>query len=207
MGAAKKLPEHRNIEALLRLLSDNRTLSASNQDVPLATDQMRASRVTKVLFVESDVFTAHALCEYLNEDACGIFNVVQVPGLVEALTELDRSAFDIILLDLSQPETRGLAGFMRMHASYRNIPVVVLTTARDSFIGARAIMAGARGHVIKGETDRAALLRSIRRALEGSETVRIDLPQASNDLPLLNLTHHRRPQRARRSSHLQLVSP
>lgn len=78
---------------------------------------MTERTVVTVLLVEDNPGNAR-LVEILlsGVDAAG-FEVTRAGGLSEALEHLDRSGFDVVLLDLPLPDSNGLATVGRMQSA------------------------------------------------------------------------------------------
>ncbi len=74
--------------------------------------------------------------------------------------------FDVILIDLSLPDSQGIASFLTLHRQAANIPIIVLTGLDDETLALSAMQQGAQDYLIKGQVDRNLLLRSIRYAIE-----------------------------------------
>ena len=53
-------------------------------------------------------------------------------------------SFDIILLDLTLPDSRGLETFFVMHAHAADVPIVVLSGYDDETAAIKAVQAGAK---------------------------------------------------------------
>jgi diguanylate cyclase (GGDEF)-like protein/PAS domain S-box-containing protein len=94
------------------------------------------------------------------------FEVSQAGRLDEALESLDRSDFDVILLDLSLPDSSGLETVDRMRAAVSQVPVVVLSGQDDEAVALQAVQSGAQDYLIKGQGDGELIARSIRYAIE-----------------------------------------
>lgn len=64
---------------------------------------------------------------------------------LEAIEKLTLQHFDALMLDMNMPDMNGMEvlQFIRSQQTYRNIPVVVLTTRSDEFMKSSAIEAGA----------------------------------------------------------------
>ncbi|WP_310428181.1 ATP-binding protein, partial [Chamaesiphon sp. VAR_48_metabat_135_sub] len=89
--------------------------------------------------------------------------------------------FDIILLDLSLPDSQGIDSFIKLRDRSQHIPIVVLTGLDDQKLALLAMQQGAQDYLIKGQVDRNLLLRSIRYAIE-RERAETALRQAKNEL-------------------------
>ena len=87
-------------------------------------------------------------------------------SLSEALAAVAASTFDLVLLDLDLPDTRGLTTVRRMHDAAPNLPVVVFTGHDDPDESLEVVAVGAQDALIKGTVDAAQLWRAIGHALE-----------------------------------------
>lgn len=77
--------------------------------------------------------------------------VVEAENGFEALRELPRSAFDLVLTDVNMPTLSGLEliRMIRARPEQRTLPVVAISTERDAEDAARARKAGADGYLGK----------------------------------------------------------
>jgi two-component system chemotaxis response regulator CheY len=85
---------------------------------------------------------------------------------LEAIEKVAIGAIDLIVLDLNMPDMHGLevVAFVRKHATFRHIPIIVLTTRGDDQSRTAAIAAGASLYLTK-PFDPAALAESVERLL------------------------------------------
>jgi two-component system chemotaxis response regulator CheY len=74
---------------------------------------------------------------------------------------------DLVILDLNMPDMHGLEvlRFVRSHGSFKDIPVVVLTTRGDEESRAAAVSAGATMYLTK-PFDTASFVSEITQLLE-----------------------------------------
>jgi len=72
---------------------------------------------------------------------------------------------DVVLLDLSLPDSAGLDTVQAMRAALPGVPIVVLTGHDDSALAVAALQAGAQDYLVKGQFDHDALGRAVRNAL------------------------------------------
>ncbi|MBK9088016.1 MAG: response regulator [Holophagales bacterium] len=77
--------------------------------------------------------------------------VVEAENGFEALRELPRAPFDLVLTDVNMPTLSGLEliRMIRARPEQRGLPVVAISTERDAEDAARARAAGADGYLGK----------------------------------------------------------
>lgn len=92
--------------------------------------------------------------------------VVEAENGFEALRELPRTAFDLVLTDVNMPTLSGLelVRMIRARPEQRGLPVVAVSTERDDEDAARASRAGADAYLGK-PFDAEAFDRVIDRVL------------------------------------------
>jgi PAS domain S-box len=82
---------------------------------------------------------------------------------------LATSSFDVLLLDLSLPDSEGLATIQRARVMARGIPIVVLSGRGDTDFALTALEAGALDYMVKGDFGYDGLGRVVRYALLRTE--------------------------------------
>lgn len=128
---------------------------------------MESSRV-RILLVEDDPDDVWVLRNLLGDRWDGPFELVHVELLSTALERCRADCFDVILLDLTLPDSTGLETFFTLCAAAGQVPIVVLTGLKDETAAIKAVQSGAQDYLIKGQVDDNALVRSIRYAIERS---------------------------------------
>jgi PAS domain S-box-containing protein len=84
--------------------------------------------------------------------------------LAEAIAAAGVSRPDLLLLDLSLPDSFGLPTLQAMIGTLPNVPIVVLTGHDDNDLAIAALKAGAQDYLVKGQFDAHALSRALRYA-------------------------------------------
>lgn len=92
----------------------------------------------KLLLVEDNPAEARLLREALKEADEGI-KVVHSQRLCEAEDCLERAQFDVVLLDLSLPDARGIEALTRTRKKVPHLPIVVLSGLDDNAVALRAV--------------------------------------------------------------------
>lgn len=144
--------------------------------------------VLNILLVEDNPGDIRLLQEILREVTTTRCQIAPVMTLADAIARLaqslDRNSellFDVILLDLSLPDSHGIETFTALHDRYPHIPIVVLTGFDDENLALSAMQQGAQDYLTKGQVDSALLLRSLRYAIERERSERA-LRQAKIEL-------------------------
>jgi signal transduction histidine kinase len=131
------------------------------EDPPSTGPQAR-----QLLLVEDDPADADRVREVLGDDPACTWHVRHVTRLADAIGALAAARADVALLDLSLPDSPGLAGVEQLVAERPELPVVVLSGGDDVETGTRAVQKGAQEHLVKGELDARVLGRVLRHAVE-----------------------------------------
>jgi CheY-like chemotaxis protein len=125
----------------------------------------------RVLLVEDNPADARLFREALKDVTANSFELVHVERLGKAVDRMRHDQFDVLLLDLSLPDSHGLDTVARAHDKAPNIAIVVLTGMDDEALAVEALRKGAQDYLIKGQTDGRLLVRAMRYALERKRTV------------------------------------
>jgi PAS domain S-box-containing protein len=120
----------------------------------------------KVLLVEDNPGDSRLIQEFLQEVARSPIQLTVVEHLAEALRSLALARVDVILLDLTLPDSQGLATCERIHQTAPSIPIIVLTGLNDETVAVRAVQCGAQDYLVKGQVTGDLLIRAIRYAIE-----------------------------------------
>lgn len=124
---------------------------------------------TRVLLVEDNPGDARLIEEELAEAAPSAFDLTWVERLKDGLSTLEEDGTDVVLLDLSLPDSTGLDTVQRVHDASPGAPIVVLTGFEDEALGTRAVRGGAQDYLVKDQVDGDRLARAMRYAIERRE--------------------------------------
>jgi pilus assembly protein CpaE len=122
-------------------------------------------RALKVLLVEDNAVSAQLARTMLARTDGTLFEVQTAESLMGALDLLGTRRFDVILLDLSLPDSDGIGTLstIRMHAP--QVPVLVLTGSDNETLANSALQNGAQDYIVKGQFDGNSLARALRYAV------------------------------------------
>ncbi len=120
----------------------------------------------RVLLVEDSATDALLLRETLSDIPGVEYALTHVERLADCLVRLGEETFDVLLLDLGLPDSRGVDTFIRLHQHEPGLPVLVLTGLDDEATGMKTLQEGAQDYLIKHQLQASLLGRSIRYAIE-----------------------------------------
>ena len=123
------------------------------------------NRDIKVLLIEDNPGDVRLIREHLTEVKDN-FILETADLLARGLARLTRGDIDIVLLDLSLPDSNGLDTFTKTNAMVPGTPIVVLTGYNDENLAVKTVREGAQDYLIKGQVDGNLLARSMRYAIE-----------------------------------------
>lgn len=130
----------------------------------LSSTSDREDGRTAILLVEDDDADARLVTRSLTPYARRA-SVARATSLKEARAWLHRNACDVVLLDLSLPDSFGLETVTRLHADAPSLPLVVLTGYDDEDFALDILAHGAQDYLVKGQTDGPLMWRAIQHAI------------------------------------------
>ena len=120
----------------------------------------------RVLFVEDSPTAARLIKAFLSQSDESRFTVHHTASLAEGLEAFHSTGADVVLLDLSLPDSRGLDTFLAMQRHAPRAPIVVLSGHDDQDLAVEALRCGAQDYLLKGKTDHHLLIRSLLYAIQ-----------------------------------------
>ena len=119
----------------------------------------------RILLVEDEESDAHLLRQSLKLSGGSGFELGWVKSLADAKNYLREQTPDIVLLDLTLPDSSGLETVQAGRQAAGALPIIVLTGHDDPDFALRTLDAGAQDYLIKGAFRAGDLVRSIRYAI------------------------------------------
>jgi len=132
---------------------------AEREEIPAAEMPVR------ILLVEDSTGDALLFQELLAE-AKMPFSIENVKKVSEAIQRLERGGIDMVMSDLSLPDSQGMETFEKLRAAAPQVPVIVLSGLDDETLALETVRRGAQDYLVKGRADTHQLVRSIRYALK-----------------------------------------
>ncbi|NJM95259.1 MAG: response regulator, partial [Acaryochloridaceae cyanobacterium CSU_5_19] len=159
-------------------------MNINSQTTPETCSQ---KQVIQVLLIEDnpgDAFLIRGMLGIKSTEGID-YQLTHVDQLAEALTSLQRDNYSVVLLDLSLPDSQGLATLEQVMAQAPTLPIVVFTGLDDETAAIQAVQTGAQDYLVKGQVTPGSLGHAIRYALERQEN-KLALQQKTAELEGLN---------------------
>jgi len=139
------------------------------------------NRCIKVLLIEDDPDYPQLIQVMLAQGKDTRFDLECTDTVQAGLDRLAAGEIDVVLLDLSLPDSRGFETFARVYAQAPEAPIVVLSCTDDERLTIEAVREGAQDYLVKDQVDSDLLVRSIRYAVERHRTLE-ELKQKTREL-------------------------
>lgn len=120
----------------------------------------------QVLLLEDDPADARLVEHMLRRLSLPAFHVETTSRLGQAVQRLGQGGIDVVLADLSVPDSSGLGTLKALTSVAPDLPVVVLTGNDDDSQAIEALKHGAQDYLVKGRGDGFVLSRVVRYAIE-----------------------------------------
>ncbi|MBI5440701.1 MAG: response regulator [Deltaproteobacteria bacterium] len=120
----------------------------------------------RILLVEDNPGDARLIREYFRDPSPNPFEIESAGTLEEALERLTTGAFDVVLLDLDLPDSRGFDTLAAATGAAPRVATIVLTGFDDDETAVEAVRRGAQDYLLKGQIDGPLLSRALRYAVE-----------------------------------------
>ena len=120
----------------------------------------------RVLLIGNDPVTAATIRAALAAPAENPYATLWVRDLRAGLARVSNGGIDAILLDLSLPDSRGIATFDEVFVAARRVPILVLTSRDEEDNARQAVQRGAKDRVLKEHIDRYSFPLILRHVLE-----------------------------------------
>jgi len=123
----------------------------------------------RVLIVDDHAIVRRGLRELLSDEFHGAA-FVEAPDARQALEQLRKKQWDVVLLDIMLPGKSGLDLLKELRAEWPKLPVLVLSGYPEDQFAVRVLKAGAGGYMTK-ESAPEELAKAIRKVLAGGRYV------------------------------------
>lgn len=125
----------------------------------------------EMLLIEDSASEARLIRELLAEAPQAKVQLRHAVTLAEGIEALEAGGIEVVLLDLSLPDSHGLDTLRGVRKAVSRVPVIVLTGSDEEELALKAVEKGAQDYLVKGQVDGKGILRSARYAIARARTL------------------------------------
>ncbi|HEY9657564.1 MAG TPA: response regulator [Allocoleopsis sp.] len=137
------------------------------------------------LLVEDNPADIALLMELLQDSDAQSWQIAHCKRLHLAPEQLRQTHFDVILLDLSLPDSQGLDTVIELQTAVPHIPIVVLTGLQDQTLARQAVAQGVQDYLVKGQLSPELVVKTVEYAIERTQILR-KLQEQAQELATTN---------------------
>ncbi len=119
----------------------------------------------KIIIVDDHPIVRQGLADLINQEkdlaVCG--QAEDAAGALKAIRELGP---DVVIVDITLADSSGIELIKDIKVQYPDLPILTLSMHDESLYAERALRAGAKGYIMKGETTK-SVITAIRKVLAG----------------------------------------
>jgi signal transduction histidine kinase len=119
-----------------------------------------------VLLIEDNEDHVQFLRQLLATSELTTFELHTASSVALGVERLRDGGIQLILLDLSLPDSDGLETFIRVIEAAPDLPLIVLSGINDVALAIETVQLGAQDYLVKGHVDNHLLVRSMQYAIE-----------------------------------------
>jgi len=120
----------------------------------------------KILSVEDNPGDIRLLQKILKDVKHIQFEWISAVNLAQAIQRIAGTRFDVILLDLSLPDSFGLDTLIKIKPHAGGVPIVIMSGLDNEKVALEALDKGAQDYLVKGQVDGNTFARMIRYAIQ-----------------------------------------
>src|SRR5882757_96683 len=124
-----------------------------------------------ILIVEDNPSDLFLLEHMIKASGLDLRQLYSTDRIREAYALLTAREIDVVLLDLTLPDSFGIHSFIYLKPVVQKIPVIILTGMSDTNIALEAIKEGAQDYLVKGELTEGLLAKAIQYSIERKRTL------------------------------------
>lgn len=131
----------------------------------MTTNTTTSVKKRAVMLVDDHPIVRQGLAELINQEP-DLHVTAQAPSAGAALSALDQSTPDVVIVDISLEDRSGIELIKDLRSRKPDLPILALSMHDEALYAERALRAGAKGYIMKQEaTDQ--VMTAIRKVLEG----------------------------------------
>jgi diguanylate cyclase (GGDEF)-like protein len=141
-------------------------------------------KALNLLMIEDNPDDVAIVRRLLSRSTTCTFNITVAEKLEDALGLTGSGSFDVILLDISLPDSFGENTFFKLRQHAPNIPIIVMTGCDDGNLINTTLQKGAQDYIIKDRLEATSLCNSINHAIERQRMIN-NLEKKTREIEML----------------------
>ena len=137
---------------------------------------------TSILLIEDNAGDVNLIQLFL-KDSSVKHELYHVETFFDGVELATNKEIDLVLLDLTLPDSSGFKTLSNWLEKFPNLPVIVLTGINNEIVGNQSVKAGAQDFLVKGQFEGKTLGRSIRYSIQRFKT-QIKLEETARNLAI-----------------------
>ena len=137
---------------------------------PIKKVMNKEIKLYRILVVEDNPGDYVLLEQYLQLSQLPIETIIHAANMAAATALAKDNVFDIVMLDLTLPDSTGVASVITLNQLLPKTPIVVFSGLSTIEIAMESISLGAQDYLIKGEFDERLLAKSVQYSIERKRT-------------------------------------
>ena len=138
--------------------------------------------MNRVLLIEDNDFAFLAISQLLKGAGYSKEGIVRC-ALMQEVTDLEQNDFQLVITDLSLPDSDYADTFAKVHSKFGYTPIIVLTGLNEIDFAIKTIQNGAQDYLVKGDFDQKMLAKAIHYAIERKKIAN-DYTRIFNESPV-----------------------
>lgn len=135
-----------------------------------------------VLLIEDNLDHVDLLAQlFAVADTNPPFALLHEGDMASGLDRLRQGGIDLVLLDLTLPDSEGLESFIRVLEVSPDVAIIVMSGINDVSLAIETVQLGAQDYLVKGMVDNHLLIRAMQYAIE-RKRVQAQLSRAHSEL-------------------------
>lgn len=115
-----------------------------------------------ILLIEDNPVGAYVFDDLIYS-MIGDYQLIWKRNLHDAIHEMNRFSWDVIVLNLNLPDSKGYQTFDALKTRCPEVPIVVVHDGNDSDLRERIIRSGTSAYIVEEEINEQSLIQLVRR--------------------------------------------
>jgi len=124
------------------------------------------TKPVRILLVEDDPVDKEQLSLSLSESSIHFAQIEYAGSVHAALQMLGENRFDVVLLDLNLPDSKGVDSLLTVSQEHPGVAIVIIGNGQEEDSALQVIASNAQEYLVKGKFDKHTLAKSIYFAIE-----------------------------------------